>query len=71
MQVSMPLIGGGYYDSMLAEVFDDLLAGRCVFIITKFCMRIYPGARLFRGSLVTATPGAGCGRSRNSKRSYE
>jgi hypothetical protein len=27
---------GSYYDSMLAEVLDDLLGRRCVFIITKF-----------------------------------
>jgi hypothetical protein len=53
---------GSYYDSMLAEVSTTCLAGRCIFIMTKFCMRIYPGARLFRGSLVTATPGAGCGK---------
>jgi hypothetical protein len=53
---------GSYYDSMLAEVSTTCLAGRCIFIMTKFCMRIYPGARLFRGSLVTATPGAGWGK---------
>jgi hypothetical protein len=53
---------GSYYDSMLAECSMICLAGWCVFIVTKFCTRIYPRARLFRGSLVTATPGAGCGK---------